>query len=120
MKLFENIREFFWPLLEKGKAQKIQKLEPNEIKVENKHLEQTLKYALDFYESEAQRKKTVEGKTLANDTEIVEWLLDTAEVAAVPGCAFGLEPYFRVSYATSLDLLTEAMDRIEKAVLTLS
>ena len=65
-------------------------------------------------------KKTVEGKTLANDTEIVEWLLDTAEVAAVPGSAFGLEPYFRVSYATSLDLLTEAMDRIEKAVLTLS
>ena len=36
MKLFENIREFFWPLLEKGEAQKIQKLEPNEIKVENK------------------------------------------------------------------------------------
>jgi disulfide bond formation protein DsbB len=63
MKLFENIREFFWPLLEKGEAQKIQKLEPNEIKVENKHLEQTLKYALDFYESEAQRKKTVEGKS---------------------------------------------------------
>jgi disulfide bond formation protein DsbB len=63
MKLFENIREFFWPLLEKGEAQKIQKLEPNEIKVENKHLEQTLKYAIDFYESEAQRKKTVEGKS---------------------------------------------------------
>lgn len=63
MKLFENIREFFWPLLEKGEAQKIKKLEPNEIKVENKHLEQTLKYALDFYESEAQRKKTVEGKS---------------------------------------------------------
>ena len=65
-------------------------------------------------------KKTAEGKTLTNDTEIVEWLLDTAEVAAVPGSAFGLEPYFRVSYATSLDLLTEALDRIEKAVLTLS
>ena len=63
MKLFENVREFFWPLLEKGEVQKIQKLEPNEIKVENKHLEQTLKYALDFYESEAQRKKTVEGKS---------------------------------------------------------
>lgn len=63
MKLFENIREFFWPLLEKGEAQKIKKLEPNEIKVEKKHLEQTLKYALDFYESEAQRKKTVEGKS---------------------------------------------------------
>ena len=63
MKLFENIREFFWPLLEKGETQKIHKLEPNEIKVENKHLEQTLKYTLDFYESEAQRKKTVEGKS---------------------------------------------------------
>lgn len=63
MKLFKNIREFFWPLLEKGEAQKIQKLEPNEIKVENKHLEQTLQYAIDFYESESQRKKTVEGKS---------------------------------------------------------
>ena len=64
-------------------------------------------------------KQTPEGKTLNNDTAIVEWLLDTAEVAAVPGSAFGLEPYFRVSYATSLDLLNEAMNRIEKAILTL-
>ncbi|MFV0572860.1 MULTISPECIES: hypothetical protein [Flavobacteriaceae] len=63
MKLFKNIREFFWPLLEKGESQEIQKLESGEIKVENKHLEQTLKYALDFYESEAQRKKTIEGKS---------------------------------------------------------
>ena len=65
-------------------------------------------------------KTTKHGKTLTNDTEIVEWLLDEAEVAAVPGAAFGLEPYFRVSYATSLDLLKEAMNRIEKAVLSLS
>ena len=64
-------------------------------------------------------KQTPEGKILNNDTAIVEWLLDTAEVAAVPGSAFGLEPYFRVSYATSLDLLNEAMNRIEKAILTL-
>ena len=59
-------------------------------------------------------------KSLNNDAEIVEWLLESAEVAAVPGVAFGLEPYFRVSYATSLDVLKEAMNRIEKAVLTLS
>ena len=65
-------------------------------------------------------KKTNEGKILNNDTDIVEWLLETAEVAAVPGAAFGLEPFFRVSYATSLDLLKEAMSRIEKAVLSLS
>ena len=65
-------------------------------------------------------KTTKHGKVLTNDTEIVEWLLDEAEVAAVPGAAFGLEPYFRVSYATSLDLLKESMNRIEKAVLSLS
>ena len=65
-------------------------------------------------------KKTNNGKILNNDTDIVEWLLETAEVAAVPGVAFGLEPFFRVSYATSLELLKEAMNRIEKAVLSLS
>ena len=65
-------------------------------------------------------KKTQNEKILNNDAEIVEWLLESAEVAAVPGVAFGLEPYFRVSYATSLEVLKEAMNRIEKAVLTLS
>ena len=65
-------------------------------------------------------KKTFNGNILNNDAEIVEWLLEAAEVAAVPGVAFGLEPYFRVSYATSLEVLKEAMNRIEKAVLTLS
>ena len=70
--------------------------------------------------SELIGKKTLNGKILNNDAEIVEWLLESAEVAAVPGVAFGLEPYFRVSYATSLDVLKEAMNRIEKAVLTLS
>ena len=65
-------------------------------------------------------KKTFNGNILNNDAEIVEWLLEAAEVAAVPGVAFGLEPYFRVSYATNLEVLKEAMNRIEKAVLTLS
>ena len=65
-------------------------------------------------------KKTQNGKILNNDAEIVEWLLESAEVAAVPGVAFGLEPYFRVSYATGLEVLKEAMNRIEKAVLNLS
>jgi aspartate aminotransferase len=65
-------------------------------------------------------KRTIQGKILTNDIEIVEWLLETAEVAAVPGNAFGLEPYFRVSYATSIELLGEAMDRIERSVKSLS
>lgn len=65
-------------------------------------------------------KKTSKGITLSNDTEIVEWLLETGEVAAVPGVAFGLEPFFRVSYATSLELLKDAMDRIERSVSSLA
>ena len=46
--------------------------------------------------------------------------LETGEVAAVPGVAFGLEPFFRVSYATSLELLKDAMDRIESSVSSLA
>ena len=65
-------------------------------------------------------KKTSKGVTLSNDTEIVEWLLETGEVATVPGVAFGLEPFFRVSYATSLELLKDAMDRIERSVSSLA
>ena len=41
--------------------------------------------------------------------------LDEAQVAVVPGTAFGLAPYFRVSYATSTEALEEACDRIEAA-----
>jgi hypothetical protein len=63
MKLFKNVREFFWPLLEKEENQSISKLDSVEIKLENKHLEQTLKYAIDFYDSESQRMKTIEGKS---------------------------------------------------------
>ena len=43
------------------------------------------------------------------------YLLDEAQVAVVPGTAFGLAPYFRVSYATSTEALEEACDRIEAA-----
>ena len=61
-------------------------------------------------------KKTHNGKILNNDAEIVEWLLESAEVAAVPGVAFGLEPYFRVSYATSTEDLKIAIQNIKKSV----
>ena len=37
-------------------------------------------------------------------------------VAVVPGSAFGAEGYFRISFATSMDNLREALDRIEKAL----
>ncbi|THB74050.1 MAG: pyridoxal phosphate-dependent aminotransferase [Gammaproteobacteria bacterium] len=51
-----------------------------------------------------------------NDLDLAAYLLEDAEVAIVPGSAFGLEGYFRMSYATSMDNLVEALDRIEKAL----
>ena len=60
-------------------------------------------------------KATPSGKTIANDEALVDYLLDDARVAAVHGKAFGLEPAFRVSYATSEALLTEACERIQTA-----
>tara|TARA_B100000579_G_C22835120_1_gene858257 strand:+ start:479 stop:1681 length:1203 start_codon:yes stop_codon:yes gene_type:complete len=58
-------------------------------------------------------RKTRDGKILTDDTSITSWLLNNAKVAAVPGVAFGLEPFFRVSYATSYEILEEALDNIK-------
>jgi aspartate aminotransferase len=51
-----------------------------------------------------------------NDLELAEYFLSEADVAIVPGSAFGLEGYFRMSYATSMDNLKKAIDRIEAAI----
>jgi aspartate aminotransferase len=59
-------------------------------------------------------KTTPKGRTLKTDTDFVEALLDEALVAAVQGTAFGLSPYFRISYATSTEALREACTRIQK------
>ena len=59
-------------------------------------------------------KKLLGKKTkLKTDKEFVEKLLDKAEVAVVQGSAFGLDGYFRISYATSMDNLKKALDRIK-------
>ena len=60
------------------------------------------------------KKKTREGKLINSDSDFVSSLLEEASVAAVQGLAFGMEPYFRISYATSQNLLEKAMDRIEE------
>jgi aspartate aminotransferase len=52
----------------------------------------------------------------ANDMALAEYLLEKFDVAVVPGSAFGAEGYFRISFATSMDNLREALDRIEKAL----
>jgi aspartate aminotransferase len=61
-------------------------------------------------------KLAAEGKIkAANDLELTAHLLE-AGVAVVPGSAFGAEGYFRISFATSMDNLKKACDRIAKAL----
>lgn len=64
-------------------------------------------------------RKTPKGLLIDTDEKLVTYLLDEGRVAAVHGGAFGLEPAFRVSYATSDALLTEACHRIAEAVAAL-
>ena len=61
-------------------------------------------------------KSTPAGKAIGNDADLIDYLLDEGRVAAVHGAAFGLEPAFRISYATSEAILTEACNRIQTAV----
>lgn len=65
-------------------------------------------------------KKTPDGKVIENDTDFVTYLLDAEGVAVVQGVAFGLSPYFRISYATSDDVLTDACERIQRACAALT
>ncbi len=65
-------------------------------------------------------KTTPDGKTIETDEDFVTYLLETVGVAAVHGEAFGMSPYFRVSYATSTENLTSACERIQKACSQLS
>lgn len=57
---------------------------------------------------------SVEGVT--NDIELAEYLLNEAGVAMVPGSAFGAPGYMRLSFATSVENLTQAMDRLERVL----
>ncbi len=65
-------------------------------------------------------KTTPDGKTIASDSDFVTYLLEAEGVAVVQGEAFGLSPYFRVSYATSTEALREACARIKRACEALS
>jgi len=65
-------------------------------------------------------KQTPDGKIIASDDDFVAYLLDTEGVAAVQGSAFGLSPYFRISYATSTEALKDACGRIQRACAKLS
>ena len=58
---------------------------------------------------------TPSGHTIKSDEDFVSYLLESQGVATVQGAAFGLSPHFRVSYATSTDILEDALLRIKKA-----
>ena len=57
---------------------------------------------------------------LKSDTDFVQKLLEQANVAVVQGSAFGLPGYFRISYATSMENLKKAMERIKSFCESLS
>ena len=57
-------------------------------------------------------KKTQNGKVISSDEDFCTFLLEEVGVAVVFGSAFGLSPNFRISYATSDGLLTDACERI--------
>jgi aspartate aminotransferase len=59
-------------------------------------------------------KKTLKGTTIANDEVFATALLEEEGVAVVHGAAFGLSPFFRISYATGIEALEEACRRIQR------
>ena len=61
-----------------------------------------------------------EGKLIENSIDFSAYLLESVGVAVVPGSAFGADPFFRISYATSDSILEEACNRIKKACEQLS
>ncbi len=60
-------------------------------------------------------KETPEGKKISNDEDFMTYLLESEGIAGVHGAAFGLSPYFRLSYATSDEILKDACARIKRA-----
>ena len=58
----------------------------------------------------------IRAKGMASDVEFVEFLLNEADVACVPGSAFGAPGYLRLSFACSRHELEESLDRIKRAI----
>jgi aspartate aminotransferase len=60
--------------------------------------------------------RSYKGNKITNSADLIDYLLDEANVAAVPGAAFGSDDHIRLSYATSLANIEEGMKRIKNAV----
>jgi aspartate aminotransferase len=66
-----------------------------------------------FYAFADVREVIARSDEFSNDVEMAEYLLNEAKVAVVPGSAFGAEGYIRISYATSMEMLEQALTRID-------
>lgn len=64
-------------------------------------------------------KTTPDGATISTDQDLVLYLLEAASVAVIQGSAYGLEPYFRMSFATSLDTVKAGVSAISDAIAAL-
>lgn len=60
--------------------------------------------------------KKIDNKIISDSMDFTKSLLEKVHVAVVPGDAFGVSQYVRMSYATSLENIKEGLDRIEKFV----
>ncbi|NBC31417.1 MAG: aminotransferase class I/II-fold pyridoxal phosphate-dependent enzyme [Alphaproteobacteria bacterium] len=60
------------------------------------------------------------GTRLETDEDVATYLLEAEGVTVVHGAAFGMSPYFRISYATATEALTEACTRIHRAATALA
>ncbi|KXU96460.1 aspartate aminotransferase [Caballeronia megalochromosomata] len=65
-------------------------------------------------------KTTPSGKRINNDSDFVMYLLNDHKVATVQGAAYGISPAFRISFATSMEVIEKACDRIVQACESLS
>ena len=63
---------------------------------------------------------TPDGTPIKDDSDFTNYLLSAAGIASVPGSAYELSPFFRISTATSEDILSQAMDRLAECTLRLS
>ncbi|MNY27032.1 Aspartate aminotransferase [compost metagenome] len=61
-------------------------------------------------------KRTPDGQVIESDTDLSNYLLRVGKVATVPGSAFGLEPYIRLSFATSRQQLEQAIVQMRDAL----
>jgi aspartate aminotransferase len=60
--------------------------------------------------------RTLKGREVTDSASLVQYLLDDANVAAVPGAPFGADAHIRISFATSTEQLEKGFDRIEAAL----